>query len=218
MLTCKNVNKNFNDGEKKNHILRDINIEILEKETLAVVGASGSGKSTLLHVISGLESACSGEIYIDNILLSSLSEKDLCNLRLKNIGFIYQFHHLIKELSVKENISLPLMVAKKNIDAINIKTEEIIEKVGLKHRSHYQIDKLSGGERQRVAIARSIVHDPKVIFADEPTGNLDKSNAKNIFSLLMDLANYNNSSLIYDINDIYNLYYYNLDYNNMYNF
>jgi len=202
MLICKNVNKNFNDGEKKNRILRDINIEILEKETLAVVGASGSGKSTLLHVISGLESACSGEIYIDNILLSSLNEKDLCNLRLKNIGFIYQFHHLIKELSVKENISLPLMVAKKNIDSINIKTEEIIEKVGLKHRSHYQIDKLSGGERQRVAIARSIVHDPKVIFADEPTGNLDKSNAKNIFSLLTDLANYNNSSLIVATHDL----------------
>ena len=202
MLICKNVNKNFNDGEKKNRILRDINIEILEKETLAVVGASGSGKSTLLHVISGLESACSGEIYIDNILLSSLNEKDLCNLRLKNIGFIYQFHHLIKELSVKENISLPLMVAKKNIDTINIKTEEIIEKVGLKHRSHYQIDKLSGGERQRVAIARSIVHDPKVIFADEPTGNLDKSNAKNIFSLLTDLANYNNSSLIVATHDL----------------
>jgi len=202
MLICKNVNKNFDDGEKKNHILRDINIEILEKETLAVVGASGSGKSTLLHVISGLESACSGEIYIDNILLSSLSEKDLCKLRLKNIGFIYQFHHLIKELSVKENISLPLMIAKKSFDVINLKTEEIIEKVGLKHRSDYQIDKLSGGERQRVAIARSIIHDPKIIFADEPTGNLDKSNAKNIFSLLTDLANYNNSSLIVATHDL----------------
>ena len=202
MLICKNVNKNFDDGEKKNHILRDINIEILEKETLAVGGASGSGKSTLLHVISGLESACSGEIYIDNILLSSLSEKDLCKLRLKNIGFIYQFHHLIKELSVKENISLPLMIAKKSFDVINLKTEEIIEKVGLKHRSDYQIDKLSGGERQRVAIARSIIHDPKIIFADEPTGNLDKSNAKNIFSLLTDLANYNNSSLIVATHDL----------------
>ncbi len=202
MLICKNVNKNFDDGDKNNHILKDINIEIFEKETLAVIGASGSGKSTLLHVISGLESACSGEIYIDNTLLSNLSEKDLCKIRLKNIGFIYQFHHLIKELSVKENISLPLMVAKKNIEEINIKTREIIEKVGLKHRSDYQIDKLSGGERQRVAIARSIVHDPKIIFADEPTGNLDKNNAKNIFSLLTDLANYNNSSLIVATHDL----------------
>ena len=94
------------------------------------------------------------------------------------------------------------MVAKKNIDEINIKTREIIEKVGLKHRSDYQIDKLSGGERQRVAIARSIVHDPKIIFADEPTGNLDKNNAKNIFSLLTDLANYNNSSLIVATHDL----------------
>ena len=156
----------------------------------------------MLHVLSGLESADSGVIIIDDIELSTLSENQLCELRLKKIGFIYQFHHLIKELNVWENISLPLMIDNYDGDLVNLKTNEIIEKVGLKHRADFQIDKLSGGERQRVAIARSIVHQPKIIFADEPTGNLDKANAKNIFSLLTDLANFNNSSLIVATHDV----------------
>ena len=202
MLICKNINKKFSDGEKDINILNNINLEVSSGESIAIVGASGSGKSTLLHVISGLESACSGEIYLDNKLISDFSEDELCNTRLKKIGFIYQSHHLIKELNVKENISLPLLIANKKNSYVISKTNEIIEKVGLSNRSDFQIDKLSGGERQRVAIARSIIHDPKIIFADEPTGNLDKINAKNIFSLLTDLANYNNSSLIVATHDL----------------
>lgn len=202
MLICKNINKKFSDGEKDINILNNINLEVTSGKSIAIVGASGSGKSTLLHVISGLESACSGEIYLDNKLISDFSENELCDMRLKKIGFIYQSHHLIKELNVKENIALPLMIANKKNSYVISKTNEIIEKVGLSNRSDFQIDKLSGGERQRVAIARSIVHDPKIIFADEPTGNLDKSNAKNIFSLLTDLADYNNSSLIVATHDL----------------
>ena len=202
MLVCKNIHKTFLDGSDEIKILKDITIDVKPSETLAIVGASGSGKSTLLHVLSGLESADSGVIIIDDIELSTLSENQLCELRLKKIGFIYQFHHLIKELNVRENISLPLMIDNHNANLVDLKTEEIIEKVGLKHRSDFQIDKLSGGERQRVAIARSIVHQPKIIFADEPTGNLDKANAKNIFSLLTDLANFNNSSLIVATHDL----------------
>ena len=202
MLICRNLNKTFTDGDTKVNVLKDINIEVLAGETVAVVGSSGSGKSTLLHVISGLEKACSGEITLDNNLISDLNENALCDIRLKKIGFIYQSHHLIKELNVKENISLPLMIAKNNMDIVTLKTNELIEKIGLKHRSEYQIDKLSGGERQRVAIARAIIHNPKIIFADEPTGNLDKNNAKNIFSLLSDLANFNNSSLIVATHDL----------------
>ena len=202
MLVCKNIYKTFLDGSDEIKILKDITIDVKPSETLAIVGASGSGKSTLLHVLSGLESADSGVIIIDDIDLSTLSENQLCELRLKKIGFIYQFHHLIKELNVRENISLPLMIDNYDGDLVNLKTNEIIEKVGLKHRADFQIDKLSGGERQRVAIARSIVHQPKIIFADEPTGNLDKANAKNIFSLLTDLANFNNSSLIVATHDL----------------
>ena len=202
MLVCKNIHKTFLDGSDEIKILKDITIDVKPSETLAIVGASGSGKSTLLHVLSGLESADSGVIIIDDVELSTLSENQLCELRLKKIGFIYQFHHLIKELNVRENISLPLMIDNHDANLVDLKTEEIIEKVGLKHRSDFQIDKLSGGERQRVAIARSIVHQPKIIFADEPTGNLDKANAKNIFSLLTDLANFNNSSLIVATHDL----------------
>ena len=202
MLVCKNIHKTFLDGSDEIKILKGITIDVKPSETLAIVGASGSGKSTLLHVLSGLESADSGVIIIDDIELSTLSENQLCELRLKKIGFIYQFHHLIKELNVRENISLPLMIDNYDADLVDSKTNEIIEKVGLKHRADFQIDKLSGGERQRVAIARSIVHQPKIIFADEPTGNLDKANAKNIFSLLTDLANFNNSSLIVATHDV----------------
>ena len=201
MLVCKNIHKTFIDGSDEIKILKDITLDVKPSETLAIVGASGSGKSTLLHVLSGLESADSGVIIIDNTELSTLSEKQLCELRLKKIGFIYQFHHLIKELNVRENISLPLMIDNHDADLVDLKTKEIIEKVGLKHRADFQIDKLSGGERQRVAIARSIVHNPKIIFADEPTGNLDKTNAKNIFSLLTDLANFNSSCLIVATHD-----------------
>ena len=202
MLVCKNIHKTFLDGSDEIKILKGITLDVKPSETLAIVGASGSGKSTLLHVLSGLESADSGVIILDDIDLSTLSENQLCKLRLKKIGFIYQFHHLIKELNVWENISLPLMIDNYDGDLVNLKTNEIIEKVGLKHRADFQIDKLSGGERQRVAIARSIVHQPKIIFADEPTGNLDKANAKNIFSLLADLANFNNSSLIVATHDV----------------
>ena len=202
MLVCKNIHKTFLDGSDEIKILKGITLDVKPSETLAIVGASGSGKSTLLHVLSGLESADSGVIILDDIDLSTLSENQLCKLRLKKIGFIYQFHHLIKELNVRENISLPLMIDNYDGDLVNLKTNEIIEKVGLKHRADFQIDKLSGGERQRVAIARSIVHQPKIIFADEPTGNLDKANAKNIFSLLTDLANFNNSSLIVATHDV----------------
>ncbi len=201
MIKCKNLNKNFDDGENKNHILKDISLEVVSGDTLAINGSSGSGKSTLLHILSGLENTSSGEIFIDDTNISYLSENELCKLRLEKIGFIYQFHHLIKELDVYENISLPLLVKKTEKGEIEKKVNEIIEKVSLNDRKNFQIDKLSGGERQRVAIARAIINNPKIIFADEPTGNLDSKNAKNVFSLLKDIANSNNSSLIIATHD-----------------
>ena len=201
MIKCKNLNKNFDDGENKNHILKDISLEVVRGDTLAINGSSGSGKSTLLHILSGLENTSSGEIFIDDTNISYLSENELCKLRLEKIGFIYQFHHLIKELDVYENISLPLLVKKTEKGEIEKKVNEIIEKVSLNDRKNFQIDKLSGGERQRVAIARAIINNPKIIFADEPTGNLDSKNAKNVFSLLKDISNSNNSSLIIATHD-----------------
>ena len=202
MLSCKNINKSYSDGNNKINVLNNVNLNISEGETLAIIGASGSGKSTLLHVLSSLDKADSGNIEIDGELISSFDENRLCQIRLHKIGFIYQFHHLINELSVKENIALPLLIADKNKSEIEKITDEVIDQIGMKKRKDFQIDKLSGGERQRVAIARSIVHNPSIIFADEPTGNLDKINANNIFSLLSDLVSYNKSVLIMATHDL----------------
>ena len=202
MLICKNICKAYDDGNTKVSILNNLNLEIKSGESISIIGASGSGKSTLLHVLSSLDRADSGDIILDNLLLSVINENELCKIRLSKIGFIYQFHHLINELTVKENIALPLMIDKKNRSEIFNSVNKVIEQVDLKKRENFQIEKLSGGERQRVAIARSIVHDPKIIFADEPTGNLDKNNARNIFALLNDLANYNKSSLLMATHDL----------------
>ena len=202
MLICKNVCKAYDDGNMKVSVLNNLNLEIKSGESISIIGASGSGKSTLLHVLSSLDRTDSVDIILDNLLLSEINENELCKIRLRKIGFIYQFHHLINELTVKENIALPLMIDKKNKSEISSSINKVIEQVDLKKRENFQIEKLSGGERQRVAIARSIVHDPKIIFADEPTGNLDKNNARNIFALLNDLANYNKSSLLMATHDL----------------
>ena len=202
MLICKNICKAYDDGNTKVSVLNNLNLEIKSGESISIIGASGSGKSTLLHVLSSLDRADSGDIILDNLFLSEINENELCKIRLRKIGFIYQFHHLINELTVKENIALPLMIDKKNRSEIFNSVNKVIEQVDLKKRENFQIEKLSGGERQWVAIARSIVHDPKIIFADEPTGNLDKNNARNIFALLNDLANYNKSSLLMATHDL----------------
>ena len=202
MLTCKNLNKSYSDGNNSIDILSNINLNISSGETVAITGASGSGKSTLLHILSTLDNADSGEINLDGHLISGLDDNKLSKIRLTKIGFIYQFHHLIKELSVKENISLPLYIAKKSDTDIEKIVNEVIDQVDMTKRKDFQLDKLSGGERQRVAIARSIVNNPKIIFADEPTGNLDKNNANNIFSLLNDLVKNNKSSLIMATHDL----------------
>ena len=202
MLICNKINKTYDDGNTKINILSDIDLNVNSGETISVVGASGSGKSTLLHVISSLDKPDSGEIKLDGDLLSKLSESQLCKIRLNKVGFIYQFHHLINELNVEENISLPLRISNMSKPDIEKKVDTIIDQIDMKKRKNFQIDKLSGGERQRVAIARAIVHNPKIIFADEPTGNLDKNNAKNIFSLLNDLVNYNKSSLVMATHDL----------------
>ena len=202
MLICKNLSKSYSDGNNSIDILSNINLNISSGETVAITGASGSGKSTLLHILSTLDNADSGEINLDGHLISGLDDNKLSKIRLTKIGFIYQFHHLIKELSVKENISLPLYIAKKSNADIEKIVNEVIDQVDMTKRKDFQLDKLSGGERQRVAIARSIVNNPKIIFADEPTGNLDKNNANNIFSLLNDLVKNNKSSLIMATHDL----------------
>ena len=198
MLTCKNISKSFgldNSADRVN-VLYDINLAINSNQTIALQGPSGSGKSTLLNLIAGLEKPSSGEIFLNGINVNKLSVNGLANFRNENIGIIFQFFNLINDLTVLENISLPLLlrgVSKKKSDQ---RAMMLIENIGLINRVNYKTNLLSGGESQRVAIARALITEPKIILADEPTGNLDASNTVNVMKLLLDNCKINNTSLL----------------------
>ena len=198
MLTCKNISKSFgldNSADRVN-VLYDINLAINSNQTIALQGPSGSGKSTLLNLIAGLEKPSSGEIFLNGINVNKLSVNGLANFRNENIGIIFQFFNLINDLTVLENISLPLLlrgVSKKKSDQ---RAMMLIENIGLINRVNYKTNLLSGGESQRVAIARALITRPKIILADEPTGNLDASNTVNVMKLLLDNCKINNTSLL----------------------
>ena len=198
MLTCKNISKSFSLDNSSNraNVLYDINLAIDSNQTIALQGPSGSGKSTLLNLIAGLDEPSSGEICLDDININKLSVNGLADFRNENIGIIFQFFNLINDLTVLENISLPLLlrgVSKKKSDQ---KAKILIENIGLVDRVNYKTNLLSGGESQRVAIARALITEPKIILADEPTGNLDTSNTVNVMKLLLDNCKINNTSLL----------------------
>ena len=198
MLTCKNISKSFSLDNSSNrvNVLYDINLAINSNQTIALQGPSGSGKSTLLNLIAGLDEPSSGEICLDDININKLSVNGLADFRNENIGIIFQFFNLINDLTVLENISLPLLlrgVSKKKSDQ---KAKILIENIGLVDRVNYKTNLLSGGESQRVAIARALITEPKIILADEPTGNLDASNTVNVMKLLLDNCKINNTSLL----------------------
>jgi putative ABC transport system ATP-binding protein len=198
VLTCKNIGKSFDldNSVDKINVLHDINLTIDFNQTIALKGPSGSGKSTLLNLIAGLEKPTSGEIYLDNTNINKLSINKLANFRNENIGIIFQFFNLINDLTVLENISLPLLlrgVSKKKSDQ---RAMILIQNIGLIDRVNHKTNLLSGGESQRVAIARALITEPKIILADEPTGNLDTSNTVNVMKLLLDNCKINNTSLL----------------------
>ena len=184
LLSAKNISKTFN----KKIVLEKINIEIRKAEIVAISGASGAGKTTLLNILSTLDSPDennSSSLFIDNHEVFDLKKNDLANYRNQKIGFVFQFHELIPELNVIENICLPGWI-KKDID-VKIKAKKLLEYFGLQDFADKKPLTLSGGEKQRVAIARSLINDPKIIFADEPTGNLDSKNSKILFDLFFKL-------------------------------
>ena len=198
MLTCKNISKSFSLDNSSNrvNVLYDINLAINSNQTIALQGPSGSGKSTLLNLIAGLDEPSSGEICLDDININKLSVNGLAEFRNENIGIIFQFFNLINDLTVLENISLPLLlrgISKKKSDQ---RAMMLIENIGLVNRVNYKTNLLSGGESQRVAIARALITEPKIILADEPTGNLDTSNTVNVMKLLLDNCKINNTSLL----------------------
>ena len=193
-IECINLSKSFFVDNNKIEVLDNINISIKRGDLVALSGRSGAGKSTLLQILASLDSPSSGSIKYDDVLITSFNNSELSNIRLNNFGFVYQFHHLLEDLTVIENILIPLEISNKSINKSEV--IKIIDEVGLSHRVHHHPWKLSGGEKQRVAIARALINKPNFIFLDEPTGNLDEDNAEIIQNLLLDIANRNNIALI----------------------
>lgn len=190
ILKAENISKTFSkDKNSYIKVLNDVSLSINKNEITVIVGASGAGKSTLLHILSGLDVPDSGKVLIDNKNIFSLSESEITSFRNKSIGFIFQFHHLLPEFTAAENIAIAQMINGTPKKVAIQKSKELLEIIGLKDRADHQPAQLSGGEQQRVAIARALVNNPKIIFADEPTGNLDSVNSDIIHQLFIELKN-----------------------------
>jgi len=214
-ITCTNIAKTFVVEGNNIKVLENINLTLEKGDLVAISGQSGAGKSTLLHIIASLDEASSGNILYDEKPIEGHTNIALSNIRLNNFGFVYQFHHLLEDLTVLENIMIPLQLAghrtKQNV-------YNIIDEVGLSSRVNHLPWKLSGGEKQRVAIARALINNPDFIFLDEPTGNLDEENASIIQNLLLEISKRNNIALVtatHDNNFIesFNKTYYLKDFN-----
>ncbi|WP_047606105.1 lipoprotein-releasing ABC transporter ATP-binding protein LolD [Rahnella aquatilis] len=187
LLQCDNLCKTYQEGKMHTDVLRDVSFAMQPGEMMAIVGTSGSGKSTLLHLLGGLDSPTSGEVIFKGQSLNAMSSSAKSELRNRELGFIYQFHHLLPDFTALENVAMPLLIGKKKPAEVQARAMAMLEAVGLQHRSNHRPSELSGGERQRVAIARALVNNPSLVLADEPTGNLDQRNADSIFELLGEL-------------------------------
>lgn len=187
LITARNFTKGFSNGGVRIEVLKDLNFDLQEGETAAIVGASGIGKSTLLHLLGALDRPDSGELLFKGEDVFSYDDIRLAKFRNESVGFVFQFHHLLPEFTALENAMMPLLI--QGLDRRNAVTiaEEILIRVGLADRLHYRVGKLSGGEQQRVALARALVLKPAVLLADEPTGNLDKTNSEQVHTLLLEL-------------------------------
>ena len=187
ILSCESVTKSYGEVTRKIKVLNELSFNLSEGETVAITGASGSGKSTLLHVLGGLETPDSGQVFFKGKSLCKLTETERGNLRNQGIGFVYQFHHLLHEFSAAENVMMPLLVRRVSKERAAESAGEILNKVGLFNRHDHLPSQLSGGERQRVAMARALVTQPHCVLADEPTGNLDRKTAVETLELMFEL-------------------------------
>ncbi|TSJ92019.1 lipoprotein-releasing ABC transporter ATP-binding protein LolD [Gilliamella apicola] len=187
LLSAKNLYKTYKEGKMVTEVLKNVSFDIYPQSLLAIIGSSGSGKSTLLHLLGGLDKPTSGEIIFKLQQLNQLSEQEKAHLRNQEIGFVYQFHHLLPDFTALENVAMPLLIAGTSPNEAKKRAMAMLESVNLVKRANHRPAELSGGERQRVAIGRALINNPALVMADEPTGNLDKSTADAIFDLLIKL-------------------------------
>ncbi len=171
------------------HVLKGVDLHVQKGEIVSIVGKSGAGKSTLLHILGALDLADSGQIIINEEDISNMSSKRLAAFRNKNIGFVFQFHHLLPEFTALENVCIPAFIAKQNDQTARKKAQKLLDYLGLSKRLTHKPNQLSGGEQQRVAVARALINDPAVVFADEPSGNLDSTSSQELHQLLFQLRN-----------------------------
>jgi lipoprotein-releasing system ATP-binding protein len=187
VMRASHIAKTYEEGDLKTDVLSDVSFTLKRSETLAIVGASGSGKSTLLHILGGLDTLTRGEVEVDGRNLSSLSDAERGRVRNRSMGFIYQFHHLLPEFTALENVCMPLLIRGVSISEAERQAAALLGRVGLGQRLHHKPSELSGGERQRSAVARALVTRPAVVLGDEPTGNLDETNAAQVYDLMIEL-------------------------------
>lgn len=198
MLQVKNLHKSYFQQASRLHVLKGIDLTIDKGEVVAIVGPSGAGKSTLLHIVGGLDKPEEGEVIFDGRDLYKLKENERAKVRNRQVGFVFQFYHLLPEFTALENVILPALVKEKifNVERVKSQGSRLLEKVGLEGRQAHKPQELSGGEQQRVAIARALINSPDVLLCDEPTGNLDSESGKQIIELLLDLNRKNKQTLV----------------------
>lgn len=197
VLEAEEISKSFTDGKSTVDVIKGLSLQVHQGEFVSIVGSSGSGKSTLLHILGGLDRPSQGIVNLNGQRFDNLGEAERGFLRNQHLGFVYQFHHLLPEFSALENVAMPLMLRKDaEFKKVKERAEYLLNRVGLSHRLTHKPGELSGGERQRVALARALVTQPKLMLADEPTGNLDRKTAMTIFELLRDLRHELNMAML----------------------
>ncbi len=196
LLTAENIHKSYTGKAEPVHVLKGVDIAVNRHDLTAIVGSSGSGKSTLLHILGGLDRPDKGTIRFRDADLSRMNDESLADFRNRNIGFVFQFHHLLPEFTALENVFMPGLIAARPMPEIRQRAEYLLEETGLKNRMDHRPSELSGGEQQRVAVARALMNGPEIIMADEPTGNLDEANTDKLLSLLMDIREKEQTAIV----------------------
>lgn len=202
VLQATHIGKGFNEIQEGSLVLQDLNLTVRAGEQVAIVGVSGSGKSTLLHLLGGLDRPTQGEIMLSGRNIAQMKGSDLAGFRNRQVGFVYQFHHLLPEFTALENVSVPLWIQNVSHQEAADQASEVLNSVGLGHRLHHRPGELSGGERQRAAIARALITKPALLLTDEPTGNLDRQTAQKVFQVMQELTQKQGSAWIMASHDL----------------